>query len=304
MDLLLAVGFLCTRVSKSSVEDEAKLQRVLEYIKGSMDKEYTLGADNPGRMRSWVDASYAVHPDMRSHTGGVTSFGTGGLVCKSGKQKLNTKSSTEAEVVGASDYLPHTLWVKMFMEAQGHHMTEVMFEQDNESAIRLETNGRTSAGPRSRHIDIRYFWIKDRTKQADITIRHCPTLRMLGDFFTKPLQGTLFRTFRDVILGYTHVNTLTAAPVPSPEERVGRRQAVKHRHDHPGESGKESKEPRLMSLPSTSTIRNEVPEGSVNLRTTGTKITWAEVVRNTPSATRKPEKGKDCYESILSKQSC
>jgi hypothetical protein len=72
-----------------------------------MDKEYTLGADNPGRMRSWVDASYAVPPDMRSHTGGVTSFGTGGLVCKSGKQKLNTKSSTEAEVVGASDYL-HT----------------------------------------------------------------------------------------------------------------------------------------------------------------------------------------------------
>jgi hypothetical protein len=60
----------------------------------------------------------------------------------------------------------------------------------------------------------------------------------------------------------------------------------------------------VMSLPSTSTIRNEVPEGSVNLRTTGTKITWAEVVQNTASATRKPEKGKDRYESILSKQSC
>ena len=74
---------------------------------------------------------------MKSHTGGITSFGTGGLLCKSNKQKLNTKSSTEAEVVGASDYLPNTLWVKLFMAAQGYPISEVHFEQDNESAIKL-----------------------------------------------------------------------------------------------------------------------------------------------------------------------
>jgi hypothetical protein len=83
-------------------------------------------------------------------------------------------------------------------------------EQDNESAIKLEKNGRTSAGPKSRHIDIRYFWIKDRLIEADIEVRHCPTLQMLADFFTKPLQGALFRRFRDVLLGYKHVNTLSA----------------------------------------------------------------------------------------------
>jgi hypothetical protein len=71
MDLLLAVGFLCTRVSKSTVQDQKKLKRVLEYINGSMDLEYTLGADDMGKLRTWVDASYAVHPDMKSHTGGV-----------------------------------------------------------------------------------------------------------------------------------------------------------------------------------------------------------------------------------------
>jgi hypothetical protein len=106
MDLLLAVSFLTTRVSKCTSEDETKLKRVLEYIKGSIDMEYVLGADNLTSLRTWVDASYAVHPDMRSHTGGVMSFGTGGLIGKSSKQKLNTKSSTEAETVGASDYLP------------------------------------------------------------------------------------------------------------------------------------------------------------------------------------------------------
>lgn len=148
MDLLLAISFLSTRTSKSTVEDEAKLKRTLEYIKGAADLEYTLGADNLGTFRSWVDASYATHPDMNSHTGGITSFGTGGFLCKSSKQKLNTKGSTEAEVVGASDCLPNTIWVKLFMEAQGYPIEEAHFEQDNESAIKMETNGRTSAGPR------------------------------------------------------------------------------------------------------------------------------------------------------------
>ena len=157
---------------------------------------------------------------MRSHTGGITSFGIGGMLCKSSKQKLNTKSSTEAEVVGASDYLPNTLWVQLFMKAQGYTISSAHFEQDNESAIKMEQNGRTSAGPRSRHIDIRYyFWIKeDRVKNANVTIRHCPTLQMLADFFTKPLQGQLFRMFRDVLLGYKHVDSLgLAAPVPNME---------------------------------------------------------------------------------------
>ena len=144
MDLLLAIGFLCTRVSKSTTQDQRKLKRLLEYIKGTLDLEYTLGADSLSSLRTWVDASYAVHPDMKSHTGGVMSLGIGGLICKSTNQKLNTKSSTEAELVGASDYLPNALWVKMFLEAQGYKIEHNFLEQDNESAIKLETNGKRS----------------------------------------------------------------------------------------------------------------------------------------------------------------
>ena len=190
LDLLLAVGFLSTRVSKSTTQDQAKLKRLLEYIKGSMNQEYTIGADSMEKLRTWVDASYAVHPDMKSHTGGVMSLGIGGFVGKSWKQKLTTKSSTEAELVGASDYLPHTtMWTTRFLESQGYSIMENYLEQDNESAIKLATNGRSSAGPRSRHIDIRYFWIKDRTKASGIQIRHCPTLQMLGDFLPSLCKG-------------------------------------------------------------------------------------------------------------------
>jgi len=99
-----------------------------------------MGAESLNSVQSWVDASYAVHPDMKSHTGGITSFRLGGFMGKSTKQKLNTKSSTEAELIGASDYLPNTIWLKLFMEAQGHKMSEIVFEQDNKSAIRMEAN--------------------------------------------------------------------------------------------------------------------------------------------------------------------
>ena len=153
--LLLAVIFLCTRVSKCTVEDKAKLRRHLEYIKGSLYLTYTVGADDMGKIRSWVDASYAMHPDFKRHTEGVKSLGCGGLICKSNKQKLNTKGSTEAKLVGASDYLlPNILWAANFLREQGYDIVENVLEQDNESAIKLETNGRTYAGPRSQHIDI------------------------------------------------------------------------------------------------------------------------------------------------------
>jgi len=208
-DLLLAICFLATRVTAPTIEDQDKLKRVLRYIKGTMDETMSIGADDLEHLTTWVDASFAVHDNMRSHTGGVISFGTGGLMAKSSKQKLNTKSSTEAELVGASDYLPNTIWAMNFMEAQGYPIKFSHFEQDNESAIRLEKNGRMSAGQKSRHINIRHFWIKDRLKSEKINIRHCPTEQMLSDFLTKPLQGNLFRRFRDVLLGKDHISTLS-----------------------------------------------------------------------------------------------
>jgi hypothetical protein len=89
--------------------------RVIKYLQVTLNYKYTLGADTLHKLRTWVDASYAIHPDMKSHTGGTMSFAIGGLVCKSIKQKLNTTRSLEAEVVGASDYLANTFWVIMIL---------------------------------------------------------------------------------------------------------------------------------------------------------------------------------------------
>ena len=220
-DILTALSYLSTRITCPSEDDYTKLRRLLEYLSGTLDMGLTLGADNLGSLYTWVDASYATHGDMRSHTGGVVSFGTGGLLCKSSKQKLNTKSSTEAELIGASDYLPNTIWVMEFMKQQGYPIQTSKFAQDNESAIRLERNGRASAGQKSRHINIRHFWLTDRFRHDKIKLEHCPTDSMLADFLTKPLQGNLFRRFRSVLLGHAHISTLSRHANRPTEERVG-----------------------------------------------------------------------------------
>ena len=204
-DIDLTVSFLCARVDKSTEEDWSKLRRLLHYINGTLDLKRVISMNDMLELRTWVDASYGVHQDMRGHTGGVMSLGRGTVHHKTAKQKLNTKSSTESELVGASDYLPHTVWLKRFLQGQGYKLNRNIYYQDNQSAIKLESNGFGSRGEKSRHINIRYFFIKDILQKEDIELKHCRTEKMVADYFTKPLQGRLFKLIRDYIMGQAQI---------------------------------------------------------------------------------------------------
>jgi hypothetical protein len=199
-DLQTAVAFLCTRVKCPDTDDYKKLARTLKYLRATSDLPLTLEVDNLQVIKWWIDASYAVHPDMKSHTGGIMSLGRGAVYAMSAKQKLNTKSSTESELVGVADMLPQMLWTRYFMEAQGYGINESIGFQDNTSTISLEKYGRLASSKRTRHINIRYFFVTDRIASKEVDIRWCPTAEMVGDFYTKPLQGALFRKFRDFIM--------------------------------------------------------------------------------------------------------
>jgi hypothetical protein len=187
-------------VQQPDTDDYKKLARVARYLRGTMDMPLTLEASNAHVMKWWVDASFAVHPDMRSHTGGVFSLGKGAMYSTSTKQKLNTRSSTEGELVGIHDVLPQILWTRYFLKAQGYDVKEAVLHQDNKSTILLAKNGRASSSKRTRHINIRYFFVTDRVASGELVVEHCPAKQMLADFFTKPLQGSLFIEFRDLIM--------------------------------------------------------------------------------------------------------
>jgi len=201
-DIEPAVSFLCTRVSCPNIDDWKKMVRVLNYLKKTIDDRRIFGATSLDTLWTWVDASYAVHPNMRGHTGGAMSLGHGLIHTKSSKQKINAKSSTEAELVGVSEYLPFHIWLTNFLEYQGYNFKNKILYQDNQSAMKMEVNGRNSCTGNSRHIDIRYFFVKDRVESGKINISYCPTELMLADFFTKAVQGSLFKLFRDAVMGY------------------------------------------------------------------------------------------------------
>ena len=151
------IQFLYTRVSKSTIEEWGKFKRCLQFLNSTIDEVRIISVESLIDVYTLIDAAYAVYPDMKSQTGGCMSYSVGILHDKVVKQKLNTKSSTEAEIVGMSDYLPYNIWMLYFLEHQGYKIMKNVVYQDNQSAIRMKKNGRNSCTGNSRHININFF---------------------------------------------------------------------------------------------------------------------------------------------------
>jgi len=136
-DIQDTVAFLCTRVKSLDEDGYEKLSRVIQYIRNT--QHMTLPSErNDDPEWWWVNSSYAVHPDMKSHTGIFMSIGNGGTYTLSCKQKLNTKSS-EAELVAIDDHCPD------FLVVQGIPVPATIIYQDNKNTILLSENGKMSS---------------------------------------------------------------------------------------------------------------------------------------------------------------
>ena len=116
------------------------------------------------------------------------------------KQKINTQSSTEAELVSTDDIIAKVIWTKRFIEAQGYTVNENIIHRDNQSTMKLEQNGKASSGKRTRHFNIKFFYITDLIQRQEVSIKYCPTDQMIADYMTKPLTGQKFHLFRKIIM--------------------------------------------------------------------------------------------------------
>lgn len=200
-DLLTATAFLASRVAHPTEDDWDKLERVCKYLNGSSELGIVLRPSDDVHISAFVDASYGVHSDFKSHTGVSIQLGSGTFFAKCAKQKINTKSSTEAELVALSDAITQILWSRDFLIHQGYTMPPATVFQDNMSTMALVKNGKSNS-ERTRHINIRYFWIKDRVDSGEVTIEYQPTDGMISDILTKPLQGEKFRELRAKLLNW------------------------------------------------------------------------------------------------------
>ena len=199
-DIRLTVAFLCTRVKEPTTYDWFKLTRMMNYLKKTVDDCLIIELGDLSKTVWGVDASYAVHADGRSHSGMSMQMGKGAITSMSRKQKLVTRSSTEAELVAVDDCMSQVLWTKYFLEEQGYPVKATIILQDNSSAIKLENNGQKSMGQRSRHINNRYFFITDQISKGNVQVEYCPTDEMEADYMSKPLQGTKFAKHRGTLM--------------------------------------------------------------------------------------------------------
>lgn len=203
-ECLTAVAYLATRVTRCDSDDVDKLYRLVRYVHTTRDLGLIFRPGSAGiSVRLFVDASYGVHGDGRYHTGSCVVIGNVGPVhCKSTKQHIVTKSSTEAELVGLSDSANQGVYIREFLIGQGHKMGPITVYQDNMSCMALIERGRSGA-ERTRHIAIRYFWVKERVDMGEMRIEHKGTKEMYANVLTKPLQGSQFIYERECLTGWT-----------------------------------------------------------------------------------------------------
>ena len=114
-------------------------------------------------------------PQINNNQYAALSDGRGSIISISKKQNLNTKSSTEEELIEADDAMPQMLWTRYFLEAQGYGIDENILYQDHMSAMLLEKNGKKSSTKNRKQINVRYYFIKDRVETGEVVIKHCPT---------------------------------------------------------------------------------------------------------------------------------
>ena len=194
------VSFLTTRVQSPDEDDWGKLRRILQYLKGTLYLKLRLEVTSLEESEWFVDASHGVHWDCKGQTGASLTLGKGALINASLRQKCNTKSSTESELVGVSDVISTILWSLYYVQAQGYDMKRARIYQDNKSTILLENNGKFSSSKRTKHIKHKYFFVTDKIEEDEVAIEYKPTGEMWTDVNTKPKQGKGFRVDRSLMM--------------------------------------------------------------------------------------------------------
>ena len=109
-------------------------------------------------------------------------------------------------LVVVDDCMSQVIWMRFFLEAQGYQVDDSVVYQDSQSAMLWENSGQGSSGKCMWHINISYYFVMDQLTKNDLSMKYCPTESILGNYFTKPLQGALYQNFLNLIMNHTDLN--------------------------------------------------------------------------------------------------
>ena len=192
-DIKLPVVYLSTKMQNPTKGDEQNLMRIIKYLNGT--KEFGLYIKpNSLMLYCSTDASYASHQDLKGHSGAIVSIGNPNapIHTLSKKQRIVTKSSTEAEILALESATDEILWSKRVLDELGHPQNTVPIEQDNKSAMIIVKRGPGKMG-KSKSIQIKYYWITQKVEDGTISLKYIPSKQVgTGRWVNKTIKWIKF----------------------------------------------------------------------------------------------------------------
>ncbi len=206
-DLLLTVAYLATKSQNPTIIEWKQLMHLLKYINATKDYGIVL-RPNSLRLHVSCDASFNIHDDAKSHSGIIIQLGAEGgpIFAKSVKQKIVSRSSTEAELNALYDAIPEVEWLRgLLLEALPNEKDlklPAIIEQDNKSSIILSETGEAKRG-KTKHMQLRLHYIREAIGKGGVNLKYSNTNEILADYLTKPLVGQQFQYLRDRLVKNT-----------------------------------------------------------------------------------------------------
>jgi hypothetical protein len=200
-DITYAVGVASRFMEKPASDHLAAVKHILRYVKGTQGLGCFFGkkTEAPMQLCGYSDSDHAGDVDDRKSTSGVIFYLNSSPVSwTSQKQKVVAMSSCEAEYVAAASAACQGVWLRgLLASLTGVEEEQVTLKVDNQSAIALIKN--PVHHERTKHIDIKYHYVRDCNENGSIVVEHVRTEDQLADILTKPLGRVKFLELRDRI---------------------------------------------------------------------------------------------------------
>jgi transposase InsO family protein len=208
-DITHATNMTARYMSNPSEENMIMVQRIFRYLNGAKHHGllYTIPNKHQGgelELCGYSDADWGGDLTDRKSTTGYCTMLNGNLISwQSKKQTTVALSSTEAEYMAICDITKEIMWIKMILEELNFKViTPIIIYVDNQSSIKISEND--ISHERTKHIDIKHYFVKDAIQQKIIQLKWISTHQQLADIFTKSLPSPTFTSLRDKLI--THPN--------------------------------------------------------------------------------------------------
>jgi hypothetical protein len=195
-DIAHAVGVLSRFNSAPNEAHMTAAKRVCRYLKGTNDLKLvytgTIGCETIG----YSDADWASNIDDRHSTSGNLFMIAGAAVSWLSKRQATVALSTaEAEYVALTSAVQEAVWMRRLLQSLGEEVKAVTINEDNQGSIKMSHNPVMHS--RTKHIDIRYHYVRETVSDGIIALKYCPTKDMIADILTKPLGKGRFEILRE-----------------------------------------------------------------------------------------------------------